>query len=162
GASTQEEHRRLGRRLVDLAVRYASVPAAAADRASLLEEARQIGEHYGRGGVAHGLSASETVEAFIYFRSPVVRAVAALIDEQGRLRARLVTMPYGCGGGQPLRTACIFTGRHSSPECGVSRVQERVALTDRCRAVVALVDGPDDGAGQSLLLRPGPFGRDRV
>ena len=42
-----------------------------------------IGEHYGRNGAAHGLSASETVEAFMYFRYPVVRAVTALIDEQG-------------------------------------------------------------------------------
>jgi excisionase family DNA binding protein len=83
GGATQDEHRRLGRRLVDLAVRYASVPAGAGDRGSLLDEARQIGEHYGRTGAAHGLTAAETVEAFIYFRYPVVRAVTGLIDEQG-------------------------------------------------------------------------------
>jgi excisionase family DNA binding protein len=83
GAATQEEHRRLGRRLVDLAMRYASAPAAAGDRASLLDEARQIGEHYGRNGAMYGLTASETVEAFIYFRYPVVRAVTGLIEEQG-------------------------------------------------------------------------------
>ena len=83
GAATQEEHRLLGRRLVDLAVRYASSPAAASDRLSLLDEARQIGEHYGRNGAAHGLSAAETVEAFIYFRYPVVRAVIGLVEEQG-------------------------------------------------------------------------------
>ena len=39
GAATQEEHRRLGRRLVDLAMRYASAPTAAGDRTSLLDEA---------------------------------------------------------------------------------------------------------------------------
>ncbi len=33
GAANQEEHRRLGRRLVDLAMRYASAPAAAGARA---------------------------------------------------------------------------------------------------------------------------------
>jgi excisionase family DNA binding protein len=82
-AGTQEEHRLLGRRLVDLAVRYASSPAAAADRASLLEEAGQIGEHYGRNGAAHGLSGAEMVEAFLYFRFPVVRAVIGLVEEQG-------------------------------------------------------------------------------
>jgi excisionase family DNA binding protein len=81
-AATQEEHRRLGRRLVDLAMRYASAPAAAGDRASLLDEARQIGEHYGRNGALHGLAASETVEAFIYFRHPVVRAVSGIIEDQ--------------------------------------------------------------------------------
>jgi excisionase family DNA binding protein len=83
GGATQDEHRRLGRRLVDLAVRYASVPAAAGDRGSLLDEARQIGEHYGHTGASHGLSASETVEAFIYFRFPVVRAVTGHIEEHG-------------------------------------------------------------------------------
>ena len=92
GTATQEEHRRLGRRLVDLAMRYASAPTAAADRLSLLDEARLIGEHYGRNGAAHGLSASETVEAFMYFRYPVVRAVTALIDEQGLAVKRAIRL----------------------------------------------------------------------
>lgn len=91
GAS-QEEHRRLGRRLVDLAVRYAASPAAAADRPSLLEEALQIGAHYGRSGAELGLSASEMVEAFIYFRFPVVQAVSALIDEQGLATRRAIRL----------------------------------------------------------------------
>src|SRR5215212_1559681 len=39
GGASQEEHRRLGRRLVDLAMRYASAPTAASDRTSLLDEA---------------------------------------------------------------------------------------------------------------------------
>jgi len=92
GGATQEEHRRLGRRLVDLAVRYASAPAAAADRESLLFEARQIGEHYGRNGSSHGLSASETVEAFMYFRYPVVQAVSGLIEEQGLAATRAIRL----------------------------------------------------------------------
>jgi excisionase family DNA binding protein len=90
GTANQEEHRRLGRRLVDLAMRYASAPAAAGDRESLLHEARSIGEHYGRHGAASGLSASETVEAFIYFRHPVVRAVSGLIDEQDLATKRAI------------------------------------------------------------------------
>ena len=92
GAATQEEHRRLGRRLVDLAMRYASAPTAAGDRTSLLDEARLIGEHYGRNGASHGLSTAETVEAFIYFRYPVVRAVTALIDEQGLAVKRAIRL----------------------------------------------------------------------
>ena len=92
GTATQEEHRRLGRRLVDLAMRYASAPTAAGDRASLLDEARLIGEHYGRNGAALGLSTSETVEAFMYFRYPVVRAVTALIDEQGLAVKRAIRL----------------------------------------------------------------------
>ena len=92
GGATQEEHRRLGRRLVDLAVRYASAPAAAADRESLLDEARQIGQQYGRTGVAHGLSASETVEVFMYFRFPVVHAVSGMIEEQGLAARRAIRL----------------------------------------------------------------------
>lgn len=80
--TTQEEHRRLGRRLVDLAVRYAATSHAANDRPSLLDEGRQIGEHYGRSGANAGLTAAETVEAFLYFRFPVVRAVMGLIEEE--------------------------------------------------------------------------------
>src|SRR5215218_3594214 len=91
GAS-QEEHRRLGRRLVDLAVRYAASPAAAADRASLLDEALQIGTHYGRSGAEFGLSGTEMVEAFIYFRFPVVQAVSALIEEQGLATRRAIRL----------------------------------------------------------------------
>lgn len=82
GASGQEEHRRLGRRLVDLAVRFATLPPAAADRPSLLAEGRQIGEHYGRAGAEAGLSASEAVEAFLYFRHPIVRTMTAMIEEE--------------------------------------------------------------------------------
>jgi excisionase family DNA binding protein len=82
GPATQDEHRRLGRRLVDLAVRYAALGPAAGDRASLLEEGRQIGDRYGRAGAAHGLSSAETLEAFLYFRHPVVNAVTGMIEEQ--------------------------------------------------------------------------------
>jgi excisionase family DNA binding protein len=92
GAATQEEHRQLGRRLVDLAIRYASMPAAAGDRDSLLDESRQIGEHYGRNGAAHGLSAADTVEAFMYFRYPVARAVIGLIDEQDLAAKRAIRL----------------------------------------------------------------------
>ena len=90
-AATQEEHRRLGRRLVDLAVRYAS-GAGGSDRPSLLGEGRQIGEHYGRAGVAAGLGATETVEAFLYFRFPVMRAVTGLIEEEGLVARRAVRL----------------------------------------------------------------------
>jgi hypothetical protein len=82
GPATQEEHRRLGRRLVDLAVRYAS-DAHGGDRESYLSEGREIGEHYGRAGARLGLSEAETVEAFIYFRFPVTRAVMSMIEEEG-------------------------------------------------------------------------------
>jgi excisionase family DNA binding protein len=92
GPATQEEHRRLGRRLVDLAIRYAAVGPAAGDRASFLAEGRQIGEHYGRAGAAHGLTPGETVEAFLYFRYPVVRAVTGMIEEEELAARRAVRL----------------------------------------------------------------------
>lgn len=90
--ATQEEHRRLGRRLVDLAVRYAAVAPGVGDRASMLDEGRQIGEHYGRAGAGVGLTASETVEAFLYFRHPVVHAVAGMIEEEELATRRAVRL----------------------------------------------------------------------
>lgn len=88
--TTQEEHRRLGRRLVDLAVRYAAVAPAAGDRVSLLTEGRQIGDVYGRTGANLGLSPGEMVEAFLYFRHPVVRTVTGMIEEQELATRRAV------------------------------------------------------------------------
>jgi len=82
-AATLEEHRRLGRRLVDLAVHYSAAAPGAGDRASLLGDGEQIGEHYGRSGAGAGLTVVETVEAFLYFRFPVVQAVMGLIEEEG-------------------------------------------------------------------------------
>lgn len=81
GPATREEHRRLGRRLIDLAVRYAATGGG--DRASLLDDGQQIGAHYGRSGAAAGLTAAETVEAFLYFRFPVVQAVMGTIEGEG-------------------------------------------------------------------------------
>jgi excisionase family DNA binding protein len=82
-STTVEEHRRLGRRLIDLAVRFAAAPAHSGDRPSLLTDGEQIGVHYGRSGAAAGLTISETVEAFLYFRFPVVGAVMGMIEEEG-------------------------------------------------------------------------------
>jgi excisionase family DNA binding protein len=82
GPATQEEHRRLGRRLVDLAMRYAATPGSG-DRSSLLTEGQQIGEHYGRQGALSGLSSVEMVEAYLYFRFPVTRAVLGMVEEEG-------------------------------------------------------------------------------
>ena len=92
GTDNQDEHRRLGRRLVDLAVRFASVAPNAGDRSSLLVEARQIGEHYGRSGAEHGLTSAETVEAFLYFRYPIFRAVTSLIDEEELASRRTIRL----------------------------------------------------------------------
>jgi hypothetical protein len=49
----------------------------------LLDEGRQIGEQYGSSSARVGLTSVEAVEAFLYFRSPVVRSIIGMIDEQG-------------------------------------------------------------------------------
>jgi excisionase family DNA binding protein len=89
-AATLEEHRRLGRRLVDLAVRYAAITPGAGDREAMVAEGKQIGAHYGRAGASHGLSSSEMLEAFLFFRFPVVHAVTGMIEEQELAAKRAV------------------------------------------------------------------------
>lgn len=91
GSERQEEHRKLGRQLVDLAIRYAS-NSGGADRERLLEEGRQIGVYYGQSAAQAGLGITETIEAFLYFRFPTVRAVLGMIEEEqlpARRAARL-------------------------------------------------------------------------
>ncbi|MEZ4506567.1 MAG: helix-turn-helix domain-containing protein [Thermomicrobiales bacterium] len=83
GATSQEEHRRIGRRLVDLAIRYAATPGQQEDRAELLDEGREIGVHYGTSSARAGLSTSETIEVFLYFRYPVVKALLDVIEKEG-------------------------------------------------------------------------------
>ncbi len=78
--ATLDEHRRLGRRLVDLAIRYAADPAVG-QRATLLHEGEQIANRYGVSGAAAGISISDTIDAFLYFRQPVLQAVMGMIDE---------------------------------------------------------------------------------
>lgn len=77
--SQLEDLRRLGRRLIDLAVRFSqSTPGQ--ERASLLEEGRAIGLQYGRVSATAGLSSSEAVEAFLYFRTPIVDSLTSMTD----------------------------------------------------------------------------------
>jgi excisionase family DNA binding protein len=91
-----EELRLLGRRLVDLAVRFAASPGST-DRTSLLDEGQQIGGQYGQSGARAGLSSVETVEAFLYFRSPVVRSVMGMIEEQGLAAKRAARVFFDIG-----------------------------------------------------------------
>jgi excisionase family DNA binding protein len=83
GATSQEEHRKIGRRLVDLAIRYAATPGHQEERAELLDEGREIGVHYGISSARAGLTTSETIEVFLYFRYPVVKALLDVIEKEG-------------------------------------------------------------------------------
>lgn len=95
-ATRQDEMRLLGRRLVTLAVKFASSNGMA-DRAAYLEEGRAIGEQYGLSSSRAGLSPVEAVEAFLYFRAPVMRSVTSLVEEQGLASKRAARLFFEIG-----------------------------------------------------------------
>ena len=49
----------------------------------LLDEGRGIGVHYGISSAKAGLSTCETIEVFLYFRYPVVKALLDVIEKEG-------------------------------------------------------------------------------
>jgi hypothetical protein len=70
----------LGRRLIDLAARTMSESSAEARR-EIAEEGRRIGRRYGTISALAGLSETDTVEAFLFFRFPVLQAMTKFIDD---------------------------------------------------------------------------------
>lgn len=70
------DFRRWGQRTFQLVIEYVAA-GKRAERALLLEEAQKMGGLYGREASAAGLSLAETVEAFLFFRSPVLEAITA-------------------------------------------------------------------------------------
>ena len=80
-AEQRDEFRRWGQRTFQLVIEYVGA-SKRAERQLLLEEAEKMGGLYGGEASRAGLSLAETVEAFLFFRSPVVDAIA------GHLRRR--------------------------------------------------------------------------
>lgn len=80
-----DELRALGRRLVDLAVRSINQRG---NQDAILDEGRTIGRRYGTLSARAGLSATDAVEAFLFFRYPVFQAVMRAIEEQGQTPRR--------------------------------------------------------------------------
>jgi excisionase family DNA binding protein len=78
-ARTLAEMRPLGRRLVDLTIRYIS---SRGERLEVIAEARQIGREYGRFSAGVGLSTADALEAFLFFRTPVIQAVTHYIEDE--------------------------------------------------------------------------------
>jgi excisionase family DNA binding protein len=95
--ATLERHRQLGRSLVHLAMSYAITPPEDSDRESYLREARRIGAYYGSSGAQAGLAVTDTVDAFLYFRQPVVRSIMSLVEEND-LPAREVAAMFAAVG----------------------------------------------------------------
>jgi excisionase family DNA binding protein len=77
--STLEELRPLGRRMVDLTIRYIS---GRGERDGILTESREIGLQYGLFSARVGLSTAEALEAFLFFRTPVIQAVTTYIEDE--------------------------------------------------------------------------------
>jgi excisionase family DNA binding protein len=89
--ATLEELRPLGRRLVDLTIRYVS---ARVEREEILSESRAIGARYGEVSARAGLTTAEALEAFLYFRTPVITAVTQHIEDEqvpARRAARVIS-----------------------------------------------------------------------
>lgn len=80
-AEERDEFRRWGQRTFELVVEYVAATKRA-ERQLLLEEAEKMGGLYGAEASRAGLSLAETVEAFLFFRSPVLDAIV------GHLRKR--------------------------------------------------------------------------
>lgn len=75
------EFRRWGQRTFNLVIEYVGARKRP-ERALLLEEAEKMGALYGSEASRAGLSLAETIEAFLFFRSPVLEAIT------GHLRRR--------------------------------------------------------------------------
>ncbi len=80
-AQQRDEFRRWGQRTFTLVIDYVAA-SKRAERQLLLEEAEKMGSLYGAEASRAGLSLAETVEAFLFFRSPVLDAIV------GHLRRR--------------------------------------------------------------------------
>jgi hypothetical protein len=80
-ADQRDEFRRWGQRTFQLVIEYVAA-AKKAERQILIDEAEKMGALYGAEASRTGLSLAETVEAFLFFRSPVLDAIV------GQLRRR--------------------------------------------------------------------------
>lgn len=74
-----DELRQIGRRLVDLAMRTVG---GRADQLQITEEGQAIGRRYGTISAEAGLSVADAVEAFLFFRYPVIQTIAHVIESE--------------------------------------------------------------------------------
>jgi excisionase family DNA binding protein len=72
----RSDFRRWGQRTFNLVIEYVAA-GKRAERQLLLEEAEKMGALYGTEASAAGLTLAEAVEAFLFFRSPVVESILA-------------------------------------------------------------------------------------
>ena len=75
-AAQRADFRRWGQRTFQLVIDFVAA-GRRAERDLLLEEAEKMGSLYGAEASRAGLSLAETVEAFLFYRSPVLEAISA-------------------------------------------------------------------------------------
>ena len=75
-AEQREDFRRWGQRTFNLVLEYVAA-AKRAERTLLLGEAEKMGALYGAEASKAGLSLAEAVEAFLFYRTPVLEAIAS-------------------------------------------------------------------------------------
>jgi len=75
-AEQRADFRRWGQRTFNLVIEYVAATKRA-ERDLLLEEAERMGALYGQEASAAGLTLAEAVEAFLFYRSPVLEAILA-------------------------------------------------------------------------------------
>ncbi|HLE88810.1 MAG TPA: helix-turn-helix domain-containing protein [Candidatus Limnocylindria bacterium] len=75
-AAQRADFRRWGQRTFSLVLEYAAA-GKRAERALLLGEAEKMGALYGAEASKAGLSLAEAVEAFLYYRTPVLEAIGS-------------------------------------------------------------------------------------
>ncbi len=75
-ADQRADFRRWGQRTFNLVIEYIGA-GKRAERALLLEDAEKMGALYGGEASKVGLSLAETVEAFLFFRAPVLEAIGS-------------------------------------------------------------------------------------
>ena len=75
-ADQRADFRRWGQRTFNLVLEYVAA-GKRAERTLLLGEAEKMGALYGAEASRAGLSLAEAVEAFLFYRSPVLEAIAA-------------------------------------------------------------------------------------
>ena len=81
-AEQRADFRRWGQRTFNLVLDYVSA-GKRAERALLLGEAEKMGALYGSEASKAGLSLAEALEAFLFYRSPVLEAIGAHLGRRG-------------------------------------------------------------------------------
>jgi excisionase family DNA binding protein len=83
------ELRVLGRQMVELTMRFVT---GRGDRDAILAESRELGYAYGSSSARAGLPTLEAVEAFLFFRRPVIQAITRYIQEESIPNRRAATI----------------------------------------------------------------------